>query len=105
MSIETFGGRKKLTVEDYLSRIAIDHPRVVVAMADEVSWLSTRKRLAKAADRTLRWFQDLKAPNSVKGKDVRWDDVFLFGVAFPPTGRPADFAEAASVLINAGISY
>lgn len=36
MNIDTHNGRKQLNVEKYLNRIAIDKPKVIVALADEV---------------------------------------------------------------------
>ena len=38
MNVDSHAGRKQLNVADYLSRIAIDKPKVVIAMADEVSF-------------------------------------------------------------------
>jgi hypothetical protein len=37
MSVDTHCGRKQLTVQKYVERIAIDRPRAVIALADEVS--------------------------------------------------------------------
>ena len=37
MNIDTHNGRKQLNVEKYLHRISIDQPKVIVALADEVS--------------------------------------------------------------------
>jgi hypothetical protein len=36
MSVDTHCGRKQLTVQKYVERIAIDRPRAVIALADEV---------------------------------------------------------------------
>jgi hypothetical protein len=37
ISIDTFGGRHHISVENYLARVKLDKPEVVIAMADEVS--------------------------------------------------------------------
>jgi len=59
MHIDSHNGRKALTVKEYLQRITIDKPRVVIALADEVSVTIGKKRLCKATERSAVWFHSL----------------------------------------------
>lgn len=52
-------GRQQVTIAEYFARIQIDQPEGVVAMADEVAWHMSSKRLRTAVERTLLWFTEL----------------------------------------------
>ncbi|KAJ1423902.1 tRNA-guanine(15) transglycosylase-like protein [Ochromonadaceae sp. CCMP2298] len=66
MNVDTHSGRRQVDVQAYLRRIAIDRPRVVVAMADEVG-CAGRKRFHKAVERTQLWFHELVSKASKHG--------------------------------------
>jgi hypothetical protein len=53
-------GRQQVTIAEYFARIQIDQPEGVIAMADEVAWHMSSKRLRTAVERTLVWFAELK---------------------------------------------
>ena len=60
----------------------------------QVSWKASRKRQAKAADRTRRWFKELRASDKID-----WSRHFLFGVIVPDSqSMPALVATAKSLL-------
>lgn len=55
--VETANGRKEVTPSFLLSAAAAIKATMVVAMSDEPAFGSSRKRMAKAADRTTQWLQ------------------------------------------------
>eukprot|EP01038_Epipyxis_sp_PR26KG_P012300 gene12300-16495_t len=78
LHIDTNSGRKLVTVQTYLERIAIDKPEFVVSLSDEVSIESSNKRLTKAVSRSLALFSTIsKSPIS------RSNNFDLFGVVIP----------------------
>eukprot|EP01032_Pedospumella_encystans_P026421 gene26421-29852_t len=82
MNIDTHNGRKQLNVEKYLHRIAIDQPKVIVALADEVNVNISKKRLTKAIERSTTWFQSLVTASTSAGVALSGPEaIFLFGVA------------------------
>jgi hypothetical protein len=60
LSLDTFSGRKKVTMSTYLERIHIDKPKVVVALADEIDISNSgTNRTKKGVNRTWSWFKEL----------------------------------------------
>lgn len=57
MLLETANGRKEVTPSFLLSAAAAFKATMVIAMSDEPAFGSSRKRMAKAADRTTLWLQ------------------------------------------------
>ena len=61
ISVSGCNGRHVVTVTEYFARIQIEKPSVVIAMADEVDWHKSSKRLRAAVERSLKWFTELKS--------------------------------------------
>lgn len=82
--MSTHAGLKLVTVDDYMSRVVLDRPKYVVAIADEISHVtSTDKRKLASMFRTLEWFKKMcKYENKLSEK---WEhtDISLFGVVLP----------------------
>jgi tRNA-guanine family transglycosylase len=61
-----------------------------------VPWKSSKKRLAKAYERSLRWFQMMRSSTSVD-----WTNTQLFGVALPDFR--GNYEPMIAELLSAGV--
>ena len=96
LTIDMSGGRKHFTVEDYISRVLLERPTYVIALADEAPFHAGYKRYAKASERSLKWLQQLL----FKTKDLPSQ---VYGVVNGGMREEA-MAELARKMIAAGVS-
>jgi len=75
MAFDSFQGRKIMQNSEYIQRIVLEKPELVIAMGDEIPFTSTEKRHEKSTERTTQWFKELKM-----SQQIDWDKTFLFGV-------------------------
>ena len=84
VDVDAPGGRKTITPKKLATRVRIDQPLAVVALADEVCMTSGHKRLSKSTDRTLSMFRELMAlpeMGAQEAQEAQREGVFVFGVA------------------------
>jgi hypothetical protein len=80
ISVNTKMGRKKVTVDQYVERIAIDRPFAAVSLADEVNISATgHNRLRKSVERTLTWNKVISTH-----KDFPLDTTLFFTLVVDP---------------------
>lgn len=59
LSLDVSGGRRWVTVSDFIHRVQLECPPVVIAMSDEVPYKTSSKRLDKARKRNELWFREM----------------------------------------------
>jgi len=89
MLIETANGRKEVTPSFLLGVAKALEARMVVAMSDEPAFGSTRKRIAKAVDRTTTWLKQ----SSLEATS----DVCLLGVV--PSSADSEATKRAADIV------
>ena len=75
LSIDTAGGRKIVTVDQYSKRVSIDAFEAFIALADEIPLFSGNKASTKASTRSHLWLKQLKASTH-----LNLSEKYLFGV-------------------------
>ncbi|ORX92687.1 tRNA-guanine transglycosylase [Basidiobolus meristosporus CBS 931.73] len=73
ISVNTYGGIRKVTPQDFIKTINAYKPDIAAAMADIVAdKIPTAKRARKSVDRTLKWLDEIIAEKK--------ENISLFGV-------------------------
>ena len=112
MKVATHAGQKLITVDDFMNRLVLDRPKYVVAMADEISHVtSTDKRKLASMYRTIDWFKQMCAYKNKSNED-KWNhsDISLFGVVLPyqtcrgETKRSQEYADIVTQKISAMVN-
>ena len=98
--VETNGGRHLITIEEYIQRLKLEKPAVVIAMADEVPYSCGKRKLSTAVKRTQSWFDKLRTA------DIHWDTCILVGVVvgnkISEDGSPDSISAQTSFLLQGG---
>lgn len=58
--VDTNSGRNLITVDEYINRVQLEKPLIVVAMADEVPYSCGKRKLLTAVKRTQTWFENFR---------------------------------------------
>jgi queuine/archaeosine tRNA-ribosyltransferase len=72
--MDTNSGRHIITVDEYISRVQLEKPAIVIAMADEVAYSCGKRKLLTAVKRTQAWFEKFR---NIDG--INWESSMLVG--------------------------
>lgn len=99
LSILTRGGRKNLTLDQYLDRAVIDRPNYLVALADEVGQAAGHNRRRKAIERTKVYLKGLLR-RLRSDQDSPLNNTSILGVVLNDIAFPAHLAESVDQMLQ-----
>lgn len=96
LTINLSGGRVILSNKDYIQKASRENFEVIISMADEVPFHTSKKKNQHSYERTMRWFLELRSSPLID-----WNSTKIFGVAVGGL-EPEKIALMAQTLLKEG---